>query len=81
MLRFLPSLETVDLSSNFLVSLAIPSFVPLIQLHFVDLEKNNFRCDKSTQFLFNWLKENEIEYKTSQICGKLEISICPMQRK
>lgn len=69
MLRFLHSLETVDLSNNFLVSLAIPSFVPLHELQFVNLEKNNFRCDKPTQFLFNWLRENAIEYKATQLCG------------
>lgn len=63
MLKSLPSLQKVDLSSNLLVSLDLPSFVPLVDLKFVDLENNFLRCDKPTQYLMEWFRKHAIEYE------------------
>lgn len=63
MLKDLPSLVKVDLSSNYLVSLELPSFVPLTELKFVDLQNNHLKCDKPTQYLMEWFRKHEIKYE------------------
>lgn len=59
----LPSLQRVDLSQNLITTLDIPSFVPLSELQFVNLEGNFLRCDKPTQYLMDWFRKHDIKYE------------------
>lgn len=68
MFNHLPSLETVDLTSNLLVSLDIPTFIPMTELRFVDLENNFIKCDKPTQYLMDWFRQHNIKYD-GPFCG------------
>lgn len=68
----IPNLQTLDVSGNLLSTLDLPTFVPLIDLKYVNLEKNFLKCDKSTQYLMDWLRKHSIKY---------EGHFCAVQRK
>lgn len=68
----LPSLNTIDISQNFLIQLDVKAFEHLSKLKILKFNDNKIECNEKTNALMLYLQTNQVQFEN--ICQKIEKS-------